>query len=87
MYRKKEYRTLRMVANFTSGFGWVIVGVLVLFGFVLGLETKGFLAGLLMGIIMGVVIGIPFVVAGQTTSVFLDQKELLEEILDAVRKS
>jgi hypothetical protein len=40
-----------------------------------------------MGIIMGVVIGIPFVVTGQTTSLFLDQKELPEEILEAVRKS
>jgi hypothetical protein len=26
MYQKKEYNTLRLVANFTSAFGWVIVG-------------------------------------------------------------
>ncbi len=48
MYQKKEYNTLRLVANFTSG--------------------------------------ISFIVMGQLVSVFLDQKELLEEILGAVKK-
>ena len=46
--RKKEYNTLRLVANFTSG--------------------------------------IPFIVMGQLVSVFLDQKELLEEISDSLKK-
>ncbi len=48
MYQKKEYNPLRLVANFTSG--------------------------------------IPFIVMGQLVSVFLDQKELLEEISDSLKK-
>ena len=48
MYQKKEYNTLRLVANFTSG--------------------------------------IPFIVMGQLVSVFLYQKELLEEISDSLKK-
>ena len=36
MYQKKEYSTLRLVANFTSGFGWVIVGILAIIGLIVG---------------------------------------------------
>lgn len=87
MYQKKEYHTLRLVANFTSGFGWIIVGVLALIGLIIGWKSGGFLSGVLGGVMFGILFGIPFVVAGQMVSVFLDQKELLEEILDAQKKS
>ncbi|HDO25049.1 MAG TPA: hypothetical protein ENG95_00205 [Nitrospirae bacterium] len=87
MYQKKEYRTLRTVANFTSGFGWVIVSVLALIGLIVGWKAGGFLSGVLSGVVFGVLLGIPFIVAGQITSVFLDQKELLEEIRDSLKKS
>ncbi len=43
--------------------------------------------GVLSGVIFGVLLGIPFIVAGQMVSVFLDQKELLEEIRDSLKKS
>lgn len=87
MYQKKEYHTLRLVANFTSGFGWVIVGVLSFIGLIVGWKAGGFLYGVLSGIIFGVLLGIPFIVAGQMVSVFLDQKDLLEEILSTLKKS
>ncbi|HDL15007.1 MAG TPA: hypothetical protein ENH28_02445 [Euryarchaeota archaeon] len=87
MYLKKEYRTLRTVANFTSGFGWVIVGVLALIGLIIGWQAGGFISGVLSGVIFGVLLGIPFIVAGQMISVFLDQKELLEDIRDSLKKS
>jgi len=87
MYQKKEYHTLRTVASFTSGFGWVIVGVLALIGLIVGWKAGGFLSGVLSGVIFGVLLGIPFIVSGQMISVFLDQKELLEDIRDSLNKS
>jgi hypothetical protein len=39
MYQKKEYNTLRLFANFTSGFGWIIVGVLALIGLIVGWKS------------------------------------------------
>jgi hypothetical protein len=87
MYQKKEYNTLRLVANFTSGFGWIIVGILALIGLIAGWKSGGFLIGVFGGAIFGIVFGIPFIVAGQMVSVFMDQKDLLEEILNALRKS
>jgi hypothetical protein len=32
-----------LVANFTSGFGWVIVGIMALIGLVVGWKNGGFL--------------------------------------------
>ena len=96
MSQKKEYHTLRSVANFTSGFGWVIVGVVALIGLILGWKIGDsamypyfyrLMLGILTGGVVGVLLGIPFVVSGQMVSVFLDQKELLEEIRDSLKKS
>ena len=87
MYQSKEYKTLRTVANITSGFGWLIVGVLAFIGLVTGWQAGGFISGVLGGIIFGVFLGIPFVVAGQMVSVFLDQKELLEDIRNSLANS
>ena len=86
MYQKKEYNTLRLVANFTSGFGWIIVGILALIGLIVGWKSGGFLVGVFGGAIFGIVFGIPFIVAGQMVSVFMDQKDLLEEISDSLKK-
>ena len=86
MYQKKEYNTLRMVAKVTSGLGWVIVGLLALIGFATGWAKHDFVTGVLVGIIFAVA-GIPLVVMGQMVSVFLDQKELLEEILGALKRT
>jgi len=86
MYQKKEYATLRTVSNITSGFGWLIVGIFVLIGLLVGWKSGGFFAGLLFGIFSGIAGGIPFVVCGQLVSVFLDQKELLEEIHSSLKK-
>lgn len=86
MYQKKEYATLKTVSNLTAGFGWVIVGILFLIGLIVGWNSGGFFAGIFSGILFGVILGIPFIVAGQMVSVFIDQKELLEEILEAVKK-
>jgi hypothetical protein len=87
MYRSKEYNTLRTVAEFTSGFGWVIVGGLFFIGLVVGanISAGGIFVGILFGLLFGIMFGIPLVVGGQTVSVFLDQKELLEEILKATK--
>ncbi|MBI5043307.1 MAG: hypothetical protein HZC10_05670 [Nitrospirae bacterium] len=86
MYQKKEYNTLRLVANFTSGFGWIIVGILALIGLIVGWKSAGFLVGVFGGAVFGIVVGVPFIVAGQMVSVFLDQKDLLEEISDSLKK-
>lgn len=91
MYQKKEYNTLRLVANFTSGFGWIIVGILALIGLIVGWKigrnpVDSLLVGVLGGAIFGIVVGVPFIVAGQLVSVFMDQKDLLEEILNAIKK-
>ncbi len=43
--------------------------------------------GVFGGAVFGIVFGVPFIVAGQMVSVFMDQKDLLEEILSALRKS
>ncbi len=74
------------MANFTSGFGWVIVGLFVLVGLIVGWKAGGFIAGVAGRIILGLA-GIPFIVMGQLVSVFLDQKELLEEILNETKKA
>ena len=87
MYTKKEYTTLRLVANFTSGFGWIIVGVLALIGLIVGWKSGGFLVGVFGGAVFGIVVGVPFIVAGQMVSVFMDQKDLLEEILNETKKA
>lgn len=87
MYQSKDYKTLRTVANITSGFGWVIVGILAFIGLIVGWQANGFFAGVLGGILFGVFVGIPFIVSGQMVSVFLDQKELLEDIREGVSKS
>ena len=49
------------------------------------LAGMGFIAGVAGGIILGLA-GIPFIVMGQLVLVFLNQKELLEEILGAIKK-
>ena len=74
------------VSNVAAGFGWLIVGVFFLTGLIYGWKLGGFSTGIFFGIIFGVLLGIPFIVWGQLTSVFVDQKELLEEILDTVKK-
>ncbi|MEK6679426.1 MAG: hypothetical protein AABY39_08420 [Nitrospirota bacterium] len=74
------------MANFTSGFGWIIVGILALIGLIVGWKSGGFLIGFFGGAIFGVVVGVPFIVAGQMVSVFMDQKDLLEEISDSLKK-
>jgi len=86
MYQKKEYTTLKTVSNITAGFGWVIVGVFFLIGLIVGWKSGGFFAGIFSGILCGIVLGIPFIIWGQLVSVFVDQKELLEEILEVVKK-
>ena len=86
MYQKKDYNTLRLVANFTSGFGWIIVGILAVIGLIVGWKSGGFLVGVFGGAVFGIVVGIPFIVAGQMVSVFMDQKDLLEEISDSLKK-
>jgi len=87
MYQSKQYNTLRTVAEFTSGFGWIIVGGLFFLGLIIGANVSagGILAGILLGLLFGIILGIPLVVGGQMVSVFLDQKELLEEILKATK--
>ncbi|MFZ3091452.1 MAG: hypothetical protein WA240_12625 [Nitrospirota bacterium] len=37
------------MANFTSGFGWVIVGLFVLIGLIAGWKAGGFIAGVAGG--------------------------------------
>ena len=86
MYQKKEYNTLRLVANFTSGFGWIIVGILAIIGLIVGWKSGGFLVGIIGGVFSGVLFGIPFIVMGQMVSVFMDQKDLLEEISDSLKR-
>jgi len=86
MYQKKEYATLKTVSNLTAGFGWVIVGIFFLIGLIVGWKSGGFFTGIFSGVLFGIVLGIPFIVWGQLVSVFVDQKELLEEILEAVKK-
>jgi len=87
MYKEKEYNTLRMVSKITSGFGWIIAGIFALFGLITGWSAGGFLAGIIGGIVCGVLLGVPFVIGGQMISVFLDQKELLADILETMKKS
>ena len=65
----------------------MIVGILALIGLIVGWKSGGFLIGVFGGAIFGIVVGVPFIVAGQMVSVFMDQKDLLEEILSALRKS
>jgi hypothetical protein len=86
MYQKKEYATLKTVSNLTAGFGWLIVGIFFLIGLIVGWKSGGFVAGIFSGVLFGIVLGIPFIVWGQLVSVFIDQKELLEEILEAVKR-
>ncbi len=74
------------MANITSAFGWVIVGLFVLIGLIVGWKSGGFLVGVFGGAVFGIVVGIPFIVAGQMVSVFMDQKDLLEEILGAIKR-
>jgi hypothetical protein len=87
MYQKKEYKTLRWVADITSGFGQVIVGLFGLMGLIIGWKAGGIIVGIIGGVFFGVIFGLPFIVLGQLVSVFLDQKELQEGILSAVSKS
>jgi hypothetical protein len=75
-----------LVANFTSGFGWIIVGILALIGLIVGWKSGGFLIGVFGGAVFGIVVGVPFIVAGQMVSVFMDQKYLLEDISDSLKK-
>ena len=86
MYEKKEYATLKTVSHLTAGFGWLIVSIFFLIGLIVGWNSGGFFAGIFSGLIVGIVLAIPFIVWGQLVSVFVDQKELLEEILEAVKK-
>ncbi len=66
------------MANITSAFGWVIVGLFVLIGLIVGWKSGGFLVGVFGGAVFGIVVGIPFIVAGQMASVFMDQKGFAE---------
>jgi hypothetical protein len=83
MYEKKDYRTLRTFARLTSGFGWAVAGIFFLIGFVGGIQAQGVLTGILSGFLFGFGFGLAFILSGQVVSVFLDLKELLEEILAA----
>jgi len=86
MYERKEYATLKTVSNLTAGFGWLIVGIFFLIGLIVGWKSGGFFTGIFSGILFGIVLGIPFIVWGQMISVFVDQKELLEEILGMMKQ-
>lgn len=65
--------------------GW-IVGILAFIGLVAGWQTAGFFVGLLGEVLFGIFAGIQSYCRGMI-SVFLDQKELLEDIRDSVSKS
>jgi len=83
---KKDYRTLRFIAELLSLIGWVIL-IVCLFAItpvMMKILDNGLLA-FLTASFFGVILGIPFVYAGQITSVFLDQKEFLEMIYDNVK--
>lgn len=84
MYQKKEYRTLRTISNFISGLGWGIVGIFFFIGLAAGMAAGmgGFFGGILLGLILGACFGIPMIIMGQSASIFLDQKELLELIFE-----
>ncbi|MBI5180386.1 MAG: hypothetical protein HZA05_03165, partial [Nitrospirae bacterium] len=51
-----------------------------------GWKSGGFLVGVLGGAAFGIAVGVPFIVAGQMVSVFMDQKDLLKEIMNALKK-
>ncbi len=84
MYTKKEYKTLRTVSNFISGLGWGIVGIFFFIGLLTGIGTGGFFRGIVIGALLAIAFGIPLIILGQSASVFLDQKELLELIHEAL---
>ena len=89
MYQKKEYKTLRFIGQITSCFGWLFVVGAIIGGFTLGDMPKGpgVIVGALIGFLSGVLMGLPFIVMGQSASVFLDQKELLEDILEITKEN
>lgn len=88
MYQKKEYKTLRTISNFISGLGWGIVGIFFFVGLMAGMAAGmgGFIGGIIIGLILGASLGIPLIILGQSASVFLDQKELLELIHESLSK-
>lgn len=65
----------------------MVVAILFLIGLIGSMETDGLLTGLLAGLLLGFVFGIGFVVYGQLVSVFLGQKEVLEELLELQRRA
>lgn len=81
MYERKEYKTLRVIATFTSAFGWGIVGLFAFFGLIMGIAVLGG-GGIILGPLFGALIGLPYVATGQLIGVFMDQKEVLEQILN-----
>ncbi len=85
MYQKKNYNTLRTLSNMISGFGWVIIIILFIAGWIGGGQQVGVVGGFFAGLLTGLIIGIPLIALGQLISVFLDQKEIQEEILAAVK--
>ena len=84
MYQKKDYKTLRTLSNMISGFGWVIIIILFIAGWIGGGQQVGVIGGFFAGLLSGLIIGIPLVALGQLISVFLDQKEVQEEILATI---
>jgi hypothetical protein len=83
-YERKEYKTLRVIATFTSAFGWGIVIFFAFVGLIMGVAALGGI-GIILGPLLGVFAGIPYVAIGQLIGVFMDQKEVLEEILNSLR--
>lgn len=80
MYERRDYKALRTFATLTAGFGWAVVAFMFVAGFLLGREAQGSLSGLVLGVVGAATFGLGFIVWGQMVSVFLDQKEILEEI-------
>jgi len=62
-----------------------VVGIFGLSGLIAGLQVHGIVSGII-GILFGAMFGIPIIILGQLSAVFLDQKELLEDILSVIKK-
>lgn len=85
IYQKNKYKMLRSASNFLVQLGWIVLIFLFVVGIIAGFQASGNPMVILMGGFLGLVIGIPIIVLGQIISVFLDQKELLEEIRDTLK--
>ncbi len=86
MVEMNGYSMLRTVADVTGKYGRVIVGFVFALGLVCGLRAGGLVPGLFWGFVFGIFVGVPLVVLGQWVAISLDQKELLEKILLALKE-